>query len=532
MIDQSNLRELRAELEKMGKDLDFMEGVELELSRAAEKKAQLLKTAEEEYLSHLREELTKRAGNSLSKEKILEITKSKESFTKAAMMEAEEVWSGMKEELEKMGCDEDFTLGIIKEAAWSLPGLGRVLMDFAPAARETGLWNTTKALGASILNPKNIINDAKSLGGAVNDAGEFLHIKGTGGSDATSVHHGFLDRVNNLVRDKGLPTPTGPSRHLEEALSNANQRAQGTLQKLHTPYAERQYAQLVELAEKGDLSARETLKNLSTRDNLKQFASHVGYEGGTIDASGKRTPNLVDSFGSIENTAQKDLHPGLPSPEAVSRLQAHAKEVVDKGFQKGSYSHPLADASTMAQTGRPMDTRLFRMTPSTGVKRALGMGGTGALGGLMLGGPMGAAAGGLGGLALGGLSGTLGTGGALAAGALGAGYLGYKGLQATGLTGQNNAPDATGLPQDRNRLVPAINNKFAGGVGGALLAALIASETGLGGPAAWLLPILGGVAGYNYFPQMMNKWKDPYGTGANYMGPAASAHMQEFMGQQ
>ena len=516
MIDQSNLRELRAELEKMGKDLDFMEGVELELGRAIEKEAQLLKTAEEEYLSHLREELTKRAGNSLSKEKILEITKSKESFTKAAMMEAEEVWSGMKEELEKMGCDEDFTLGIVKEAAYSFGGGYTVLRNLPTAIRELGTVGAVKPLLGRIFNPTNFVNEAKELGGAVNAAGEFLGIKGSAGSNASSVSHGLLGDWKDAILAKN---PSGNAQ-IENALESSKQRAQSVLQELHSPYYEQQHADIVARAEGGDRAARTALTNFS-KNKPTQYATEIGY-----------SPEMRDAFAGMGDVAHTKRSPALPSPDLVEKYQSKAKEVVHNKFQKGTYPHQLEDASTMAQTGRPADTRLFRMTPSTGVKRALGMGGTGALGGLMLGGPMGAAAGGLGGLALGGLTGTLGTGGALAAGALGTGYLGYKGLQATGLTGQNNTPDATGLPQDRNRLVPAINNKFAGGVGGALLAALIASETGLGGPAAWLLPVLGGVAGYNYFPQMMNKWKDPYGTGANYMGPAASAHMQEFMGQQ
>lgn len=137
----------------------------------------------------------------------------------------------------------------------------------------------------------------------------------------------------------------------------------------------------------------------------------------------------------------------------------------------------------------------MRFTPGRGLGRAAG----GALLGGMTLGPLGA----VGGAAVGGLTGTLGTGGTLAAGA---GLYGASKL----LGGGGGKPS-----EDRNRILPFMGNNWTGGVGGALLGSVIANELGLDGPAGWLLPLLGGVAGYNYLPGMVNSFKDPLGQGVN-----------------
>jgi hypothetical protein len=144
--------------------------------------------------------------------------------------------------------------------------------------------------------------------------------------------------------------------------------------------------------------------------------------------------------------------------------------------------------------------------------------GTGALTGAMIGGVPGAVLGG----GLGGAFGLLGpAGGGLATIGVPA-YLGYKALQGTGLLGKGEERDLSGQLEDRNRLIPGFSNKFIGGAGGALLGNLIASEAGLQGPMSWIAPVLGGIAGHNYLPQMLNKWKDPAGIGANSIGPGAA----------
>jgi hypothetical protein len=138
--------------------------------------------------------------------------------------------------------------------------------------------------------------------------------------------------------------------------------------------------------------------------------------------------------------------------------------------------------------------------PSAGkLKGALG----GSLAGGLVAGPMGMLGGGLAGAGLA-------SGSALPIAAGG-------GLLATKMLGGGGKPkvDSTGAPQDRNRVLPFMSNNWAGGLGGALLASIIGREMGLQGPLSWLLPILGGVAGYKMFPGLVNSWSDPKGVGAN-----------------
>lgn len=138
----------------------------------------------------------------------------------------------------------------------------------------------------------------------------------------------------------------------------------------------------------------------------------------------------------------------------------------------------------------------------------------GTAGGLTLGLP-GAVAGGLAGAAVGGL----GTGGAAT--------LGAGALYGMGAFGRNKKElDPFGAPVDRHRVVPFMKNKYTGAAGGALLAHAIARESGLEGPMGWLLPILGGMVGHKYFPDMMNKWKDPRGYGINSIGSGAAMIQQ------
>jgi hypothetical protein len=89
-------------------------------------------------------------------------------------------------------------------------------------------------------------------------------------------------------------------------------------------------------------------------------------------------------------------------------------------------------------------------------------------------------------------------------------------------TAQPPRLDATGLLADRHRVLPFMGNNILGTAGGALLGSLVGNELGLEGPASWLAPILGGVAGHQYFPHMMNRWKDNYGEGVNKINEGAA----------
>jgi hypothetical protein len=72
-----------------------------------------------------------------------------------------------------------------------------------------------------------------------------------------------------------------------------------------------------------------------------------------------------------------------------------------------------------------------------------------------------------------------------------------------------------------------MGNKWTGAGGGMLMGGLVARQLGLSGPLAWLLPILGGVAGYRYLPKAMNHFKDPLGKGANAVPQAQQAGYQQ-----
>ena len=136
----------------------------------------------------------------------------------------------------------------------------------------------------------------------------------------------------------------------------------------------------------------------------------------------------------------------------------------------------------------------------------------------MLGGPLGSLAGAGLGAGIGGLAGTLGPGGAMVAGGI---PLAAGGLWAgKKMLGSSSAKDQYGLPEDRHRALPFMSNQASGGVGGAILASLIAREMGMdSGLMGIAAPIMGGIAGHKYLPEMMNKWKDPYGVGANQIHP-------------
>lgn len=80
---------------------------------------------------------------------------------------------------------------------------------------------------------------------------------------------------------------------------------------------------------------------------------------------------------------------------------------------------------------------------------------------------------------------------------------------------------------DRHQIIPGMGNQFLGAAGGALLSALLGGQMGLTGPASWLVPLLGGAAGYHYLPKLMNMWKDAPGTGVNSISPGAQIQNQK-----
>ena len=200
--------------------------------------------------------------------------------------------------------------------------------------------------------------------------------------------------------------------------------------------------------------------------------------------------------------------------EDALRKEGADQDFID-GFKKEAFIMPALKmiGRGLGRAGGAIGTGLKKVGPALGRGLEHSMVGS-TLGGLV-GGLPGAVAGGL----FTGLGGTMGYGKAtlLGGGALAAGtYMGAKGLWDSG-------NDITGNPASRNRALPFSSNKITGGIGGALLGGLMANEMGMSGHAAWMMPVLGGLAGYHHLPKLMDKWKDPYGYGANAISGGAAS---------
>ena len=249
-------------------------------------------------------------------------------------------------------------------------------------------------------------------------------------------------------------------------------------------------------------SVEDVLSNL--RSKLHKMASELGDE---CKYSSARIDEITSSPEAFEKAAQEEAQCIWAGIEDTLRKEGADQDFID-GIKKEAFWSKIGPAvwnGAKAVAGR--------------LGRGLEHGLHGGLIGGGLGGLPGAVVGAAGGLA----GGTLGYGraGLLGAGALGgAGYLATKSMQnAFGDSG----PDATGLPADRNRAMPFASNKLTGGVGGALLGSMLANEMGMSGNAAWMMPVLGGLAGYHHLPNVMDKWKDPYGYGANSISSGAAS---------
>ena len=255
-----------------------------------------------------------------------------------------------------------------------------------------------------------------------------------------------------------------------------------------------------------------------SKEQVEEFtSSREAFEKAAMDEASRVWEGIANEM--RKEGASEDFVDGFVK-EAAGRFAPISKALSNAGKAIASGAGKAWNLTTRAGNAMlPLAKRFgssFRFSPS----QALSGGATGLIGGSLLGGPLGAGIGALGGAALGGL----GTGGATALG-LGGGYLAGR---SAGIFGpQEKKLDEFGAPRDRHRVLPFMKNKYTGAAGGAMLAHLMANESGLTGPMAWLLPILGGIAGHRFFPQMMNKWKDPMGFGANSVGSGAAMINQQ-----
>jgi hypothetical protein len=527
---------------ELGINQAFAEGVLREVEIANEKTAQ----GEKAFLQEVREELSKMAEAAESPytpEDIVRITSSREEFEKAAQEEAEAVWEGIKAELRKEGADDAFIQGLEKEAGFLS------LVRNAP----------------KVFSPTNI----EAAGGFGKNLGKYWHHFGGNKSKATEKFVGRMDRIGapeEFLRDTG-----------DKLLHNSQILPEVKDVQRANYYRDLQLAQQRRASKlaPGDAVNRDSAKKINARAQQYMDSSKEQFRGGQRDylqnqilgveqrarAGDQAAIDSLKSMGQGDDrhyNVQQFLEQQTKLNPASAKRVAEADRLSNDVF--GNTTQGLRDfggdaakgggvagvsglaghmrASTAARTGATTPAMRVNPVRSPDLEKAKSRAGWGATVGGAIGAPLGIP-GMLGGAAIGGgvgaLSGAVGTIPTLALGAAGAvGYGGYRAMKGMfgggsgGAQAQQNL-DITGAPVDRNRAVPMMSNHFAGTVGGALLAALIANRMGLEGPASWLVPILGGITGYNYFPDMMNRWKDPYGYGANSVNPMDAAYNRQYV---
>jgi hypothetical protein len=460
------------------------------------------------YLSYVRGELKKMAAvqgedSRYSIQEIDRITASAEAFEKAASEEAQIVWNGFIDQLKKEGADQDFIDGFTKEAG----GAGDAFRMLGLLARRpaTGL----KSLGAMFRGGSHAEGIAKAtptLGGLVDAGGNVVRADATGflsGLRNWGFNKGYTGGKRLAFADefqKNLNAAGKSNAHIDQKIDKLRGSAldglSGHLRGEADAATQQSYRKLTQKASLGDTTAQQAIKDISS-GNAKALGKEMNLPTSSIDEMGSQT----------RRQAASNVH--LPSESVIGGAQAHAGDFAKNKFDRLSANAYIPQMSPLA-SGAPTNAGAFRFSPGKAMTYGLGGGMLGSLAG-----PLGTAAGVLGGGVVGGLgvggAATLGLGGA----ALGANALGLFGKKKKDV-------DVNGAPSDRHRIVPFMKNKYTGAIGGALLAHMIAKENGLSGPMSWLLPIVGGLAGHQFLPQMMNKWKDPRGYGENSIGSGAA----------
>jgi len=519
----------------LNKTSEFKEGFVFELNQIKEKRATEEAKKEKDILSHLRTELKKMSaalGDAAvySNHQIDEFTKTAEAFEKAAQDEAQRVWNGLVKELYKQGADEAFIDGMLKEAASGVGALtkniGRILSSGAqyPGATVGAIGATLKDRGKDVANLLKA--NPRAYGTALTEGGELLqHQDGRSalGKLVTSPLESAKGWLGSLLNrgnkgatrmkfvdelEKRLPTEgtqggifaTGaPSENFRQMMDNMRNEGAEALTKHHSEglnkTVQNSYQELSREAARGNPVAQKSVAAVGSGD-MSPLAEKL-----------KLTPDTVQTWKNKDHIATS-TNPlvGAPAPQVHEGMVEHAQQAAKGGFPSNTVRYAPVQANRPGLSERLGLGGMFKFSPGG----AMAVGGLGAAGGSLFG-PLGTAVGGLGGVALGGL----GPGG-VALGSLAAGHYGGKAL---GLWGKDQSPGATkdiyGAPVDRNRAVPFMKNQWSGAIGGALLASMIAREHGMNGPLSWLIPILGGIAGHHFLPQLMNKWKDPHGYGVN-----------------
>lgn len=274
---------------------------------------------------------------------------------------------------------------------------------------------------------------------------------------------------------------------------------------------------------------------------LKGMATGEGAVGKALSPIVNYGRNVANEYrGGLNGIPREVPHGGAPevniNPAAGEALSKGTKFNYNDGktytyggtdeagghiWTNGKNVHPAGGHITNAfnaETGIPTGTgsvagNTAAAEAATGAKpgfmgpgfaqRRLNRAGQGAMWGAGLG-----AIGGLPGMAIGGALGA----GAGALGRVGVGALGAGALLGGGSLLGSGGKDRYGLPNDRNRLLPFMNNQLTGAVGGGILGSVLENA---GVPGGALLPLIGAAGGYHFLPQVMNNTSDPLGSGAN-----------------
>lgn len=498
-----------------GLGLSFSEGVFREL-QDLQKSAKL---KERNYLQYLREELRKMSAveenPTYSDEELDHITSSLENFQKAAALESEAVWNGLKDELLKSGADEDFIEGIRKEAMVNFfKNVGRSAANAAKNMLGHGGAEAEAAIAKRIA-ARGVAADAARAGGAtlgdsvpggfLRDAGGELWGAGEHAAKPKALHKSYNELENLQAKQKlGPLTSEELAQHqnildMHDAHYRANQEKALKNKTFELAQQSTQRAPDGVSFTPEALNAQKILSDMHLHKNFTGFMGHIGAD-----------PAAAADFAhaAAGGYAPKTYRGQALHQDAINEAMSTAAAMRTGGY----------NPQTAAAIGKQMNpnTVIPHYAPMNSKPGFWERAGSGALGGSLLGAPFGVPFIGAG---LGAGVNAIGKRNSL----LAAGALGAYGLHSS--IAKNNTQDITGAPVDRNRLVPYVKNNWAGGIGGALLGALIAGEMSRTGRGNFgiLLPILGGIAGWHYLPEIMNKWKDPYGEGVNSIHPGAAA---------
>ena len=464
----------------------FAQGILKELG--LQKQSNVLhKEAEMNFLSNIRKHLVKQGAP----DSVLKSTVSMEAFQKAAEEESSQFCKAFTEELTKAGYDKSFGEGILREAQDRLEKVAGEFEGIVNAFRET--------------NPARLAQSARFVRGPGEAVGGGLRkIFGLGrtADQAMSLGPGIAPEVAGRVQSGAIRQRFG------SLLSgiDSNSWVPGARQIRDWGAGISASGENAGLAQGQRLTGKMLGQAVDdSTSSIHNFRQTHGF-GENVNAQ----PVQAD-YNALDAVAKAKVESGPAGSidnNVAQKIQDKTTGALEQDAQGQAMSPTRASASYKAGPGgggSGLGSFIPRFTPGRGVVGA-------GIGGLALS-PLGPVAATIG-AGIGGAAGTFGalpTAIGLGAGAAVGGHKLFKSL--TG--GPGNEPDITGAPADRNRILPFAGNQWVGAAGGYMLAHAIATELGVSGPAAMILALLGGAAGYKFLPSMVNQYSDPRGYGVN-----------------